>query len=170
MLKVDTFFFFFLFFFVLNLSLLLIIQDILRKSKCGVCSYYVNSLTMPLSHNLLKQLGISIQRIRYIQWGKKITNDNKTATEIWPQEVLKSESAYICTMAPGKLLLCNCPVSSFLRHLPLTSVSDKNGSMITCVSRINHVTLSLTTYYIFLESDGTYFASTKISPLQNRIR
>lgn len=52
-------------------------------------------------------------------------------------------------LGPGKLLLWNCSVSSFIWHLPLTSVSDKNGRMIICVSRIKRVILSLTTYYIF---------------------
>lgn len=74
-------------------------------------------------------------------------------------------------LRPEKLLLCNCPVSSFLRHLLLTSVCDKNGRMTICVSRIKHATFSLTTSYIFFfEPDGTHFSSNKISPLENKIR
>lgn len=126
---------------------------------------------MPLSHNLLKPLGVSTQTIRYLLWGEKITNGIKTATGVWPQEVLKSESACICTTGTGELLLCNCPVSSFLRHLLLTSVCDKNGRMTICVSRIKHATFSLTTSYIFFfEPDGTHFSSNKIFPLENKIR
>lgn len=53
---------------------------------------------MPLSHNLLKPLGVSTQTKKdTFSEGKKIANYIKTATGIWPQEVLKSERACVCT-------------------------------------------------------------------------
>jgi len=54
-------------------------------------------------------------------------------------------------LGPGKLLLCNCPVSFFFMHLPVTTVSSKKARMVICVSRIKHVfILTLTIYYFFL--------------------
>lgn len=62
-----------------------------------------------------------------------------------------SQKVLVCAqLGPGKLLLCNCPVCSFFRCLPLTTIRDKKVRMVTRVSRIKHVfILSLTIYYFF---------------------
>lgn len=104
--------------------------------------------------------------------GKKLLIILKQQQGYGLRKFLSQKELASAQLGPEKLLLCNCPVSSFLRHLPLTSVSDKNGRIIICVSRIKHVMLSLTTYsiFFFFETDGAHFPSTKISPLENRIR
>lgn len=62
-----------------------------------------------------------------------------------------SQKVLVCAqLGPGKLLLCNCPVCSFFRCLPLTTISDKKVRMVTRVSRLKHLFLfSLTIYYFF---------------------
>lgn len=105
---------------------------------------------MPLSHNLLKPLGVSTQTKKdTFSEGKKLLIILKQQQGYGLRKFLSQKELASAQLGPEKLLLCNCPVSSFLRHLPLTSVSDKNGRIIICVSRIKHVMLSLTTYSIF---------------------